>query len=325
MPNRPTVFLTGPLPPECMQRLADSTNFQVNSLGRDLTKSELIEAVRQVDALICFLTDKVDADVLSANPNLKVVANYAVGFNNIDVATATERKIAVTNTPDVLTDTTADMACALIFSVARRVVEGDRLVRSRRWNGWAPLQLLGTDIMGATIGIIGTGRIGRAVAERAKAFRMNVVYWNRTRLDPETESKLGIRYCELGELLGESDFVSLHLAYSNETHHLINAARLSQMKPSAYLINTARGAVVDEKALVKALTQKTIAGAGLDVFEHEPALEPELYEMDNVVITPHLGSATTATRTMMGDMVIENCLVACAGNRPPNLVNTSVF
>jgi len=319
--QKPNVYLTGPLPPECMQRLENESNLTVNKLGRDLNQSELIEALKNADGLICFLSDTIDAEVLDANPNLKVVANYAVGYNNIDVDAATRMGVAVTNTPDVLTDTTADLAWALMFAVSRRIVEGDRLVRAGQWKGWAPLQLLGLDVTGATLGVIGMGRIGRAVAERAKAFRMEVLYWNRTRLDAETEKQLGMKYAEIDAVLSNSDFVSLHLALSPATEQLIDAEKLAKMRSSAYLINTARGSIVDEKALVKALQKKEIAGAGLDVFEKEPQVEPELFELENVVMTPHVGSGTIATRTMMGNMVVENCLAGCAGKRPKNLVN----
>ncbi|WP_146599061.1 2-hydroxyacid dehydrogenase [Novipirellula aureliae] len=319
--RKPNVYLTGPLPSECMLRLESESNLVVNTLGRDLSKTELVDAVSNADGLICFLSDTIDADVLAANPDLKIVANYAVGYNNIDIDAASRLGIAVTNTPDVLTDTTADLAWALMFAISRRIAEGDRLVRSGQWKGWAPLQLLGLDITGATLGIIGMGRIGRAVAERAKAFRMEVVYWNRTRLDAGTEEMLGVKYAEIDEVLSNSDFVSLHLALSPETEHLIDAEKIAKMRSSAYLINTARGLIIDEKALVKALQNNEIAGAGLDVFEKEPNIEPELLGMDNVVLTPHLGSGTVATRTMMGSMVVENCLAACAGKRPKNLLN----
>ena len=298
----------------------------MNLEDRYPTKNEIIagllgEDSQPVDGLVCLLTDAIDDEILSANSNLKVVANFAVGFNNIDVDAATNRDILVTNTPGVLTDTTADMAWALLFDVARRVAEGDRYVRTGEWKGWGPLQFLGTDITGATLGLIGMGRIGKAVAKRAAAFDMNVLYWNRTRMDEREEKQMGVRYAELDDVLSQSDFVSIHVALNQQTRHLIDAERLSRMKPTAYLINTSRGALIDERALVLALQQKKIAGAGLDVYENEPSLENGLSELENAVLVPHLGSATLATRTKMGNMAVENCLAACRGELPPNLVN----
>ncbi|MCL4154032.1 UNVERIFIED_CONTAM: hypothetical protein GTU68_051994 [Idotea baltica] len=297
----------------------------MNPDDRCLTKQEIIDAVRDVDGLLCLLTDTIDVDVLDANPNLKVVANYAVGFNNVDVPAATERKIPVTNTPGVLTETTADMAFALLMAAGRRVAEGDRFVRTKAWGGWGPLQFLGADITGATLGLIGLGRIGKAMVRRAKGFDMNVVYWNRTRLSQEEEQQLGVTYGSMNEVLGQSDFVSLHVSLSEQTWHLIGSEQLKRMKPTASIINTARGPVIDEKALVHALQTGTITSAGLDVFENEPQLEPELYSLDNVVVAPHLGSATIGTRTKMGDIAIENCLAACRGDRPLNIVNPEIF
>jgi glyoxylate reductase len=297
----------------------------MNSEDRFLSKAEIIAGIQDVDGLLCLLTDTIDDEILAANPQLKVVANFAVGFNNIDVAAATRRRILVTNTPGVLTETTADMAFALLLSSARRLVEGDRFVRTRRWQGWGPLQFLGADVTGTTLGLIGLGRIGRAMVPRAKGFSMRVIYWNRTRLSPEEEASLGVSYRSMDDVLRESDFVSLHVALNADTRHLIGAAQLQLMKPTAYLINTARGPVIDERALVRALQDGTIAGAGLDVYEHEPLLEPELYELDNAVLPPHLGSATIGTRTRMGNMAARNCLAGCLGQRPPNLVNSEVW
>ncbi len=321
MTSKPRIFLTRQLPPECMRSLETQTQLTVNPHDRPLTKEELIEGVREVDGLLCLLTDAVDAEVMDVNPDLKVIANYAVGYNNIDIDAATERRIPVTNTPGVLTESTADMAFALLMAAGRRVSEGDRLVRSKSWSGWAPLQLLGTDITGATLGLIGLGRIGKAMIQRAKGFDMQVVYWNRTRLGEAEEQQLGVTYLPIDDVLRQSDFVSLHVALADDTHHLIGAEQLAMMKPTASIINTARGPVIDERALVVALQNGTIASAGLDVYENEPVLESELYELANAVIAPHLGSATDGTRTKMGDMAIESCLAACRGQRPPNLVN----
>lgn len=325
MPDKPKVFLTRELPPDSMAMLREQADLTMNNEDRVLSKDEIMSGIEDVDGLLCLLTDSIDDEILAANANLKVVANFAVGFNNIDVAAATRRGIRVTNTPGVLTETTADMAFALLMNAARRVCEGDRFVRTRAWNGWGPLQFLGRDITGATLGLIGLGRIGKAMVPRGKGFDMQVIYWNRTRLDRDEEAELGVTYADLDELLEQSDFVSLHVALNDETKHLIGSRELQRMKPSACLINTARGPVVDEKALVAALRDGTIASAGLDVYENEPKLEPQLYELDNAVIPPHLGSATIGTRTKMGNMAVENCLVACRGQRPPNLVNPEIF
>jgi glyoxylate reductase len=262
---------------------------------------------------------------MDSNPGLKVIANFGVGYNHIDVAAATARGIAVTNTPGVLTNTTADIAWALLMDVARRVSEGDRWVRARNWVDWHPNLFIGADITGATLGLVGLGRIGKAVLRRAKGFDMKVLYWNRTRLSKADEAELGIQYADQDALYRQSDFVSLHVALNEGTRHLMGERQLSLMKPTAFLINTTRGPVVDEKALVKALQEKRIAGAGLDVFEREPNLESELYEMENVVIPPHIGSATVGTRLKMGMMAARNCIAGSLGERPPNIVNPEIY
>ncbi len=308
-----------------MQRLRDHVELHCNPIDRPVTRQELIAGVRDVDGLIPMVTDRIDAAAMDASPRLKVIANFGVGFNNIDIAAATARGIVVTNTPDVLTATTADLAWALLMALSRRVVEGDQLARSGEWEGWGPTQLLGADITSAALGLIGLGRIGRAMASRAKGFEMNVRYWNRTRMSEDEERALGVTYGSMDEVLAHSDFVSLHVAMTDETYHLIGAEQFARMKSTAVLINTARGAVVDEKALVAALQSAQIAGAGLDVFENEPQIEPELRSMSNVVLLPHLGSATIGTRTKMGHMAIDNLLAAHAGERPPNLVNSEIF
>lgn len=324
MSDKPKIFLTRELPPETMAILREQSELTMNPEDRYLTKQEIIQGVAGVDGLLCLLTDTIDDEILAANPVLKVVSNFAVGFNNIDVEAATARKIPVTNTPGVLTDTTADMAFALLLDAARRVAEGDRFVRTQAWQGWGPLQFLGADVSNATLGLVGLGRIGRAMIPRARGFSMKVLYWNRTRLTEKEEASLNVTYCELDDLLKESDFVSVHVALNEKTRHLLGAREFSLMKPQACLVNTARGPVLDEKALVHALQSGAIAGAGLDVYEQEPLLEPELYELDNVVIAPHLGSGTIGTRTKMGNMAAENCLAACHGQLPPNLVNPQI-
>ena len=322
---KPKVYLTRLLPPAVMERLERETQLTWHREDHVATKAEIIAGAKSCDALLCNITDRVDAEVLDACPGLKVVANFGVGFNNIDVAAATTRKIPVTNTPGVLTDATADIAFALLMAAARRVGEGERLVRSRQWTGWNPIQLLGADIAGATLGLIGFGRIGKAMAKRARAFDMRLIYWNRTRLSASEEAGTGATYAPMDEVLRQSDFVSLHVAYNPETHHLLGEKQFALMKPTALVINTARGAVIDEAALVRALQAKRIAGAGLDVFEREPLLEAGLYECENAVLAPHLGSATIGTRTKMGMIALENLLAVCAGQRPPNCVNAEVL
>lgn len=322
---KPRVYLTRRLPDAVMRRLSAETDLACNPEDRQPTYDELIAAARDRDALISNVADRVDAGVFECCPKLKVVANYGVGFNNIDVAAATARGVVVTNTPEVLTAATADLAFGLILAAARRFSEGERLVRGREWAGWGPLQLLGADVSGATLGLVGFGRIGEAVAHRARAFDMKVLYWNRTRLEPDIELELGVDFRERHELLAEADIVSLHVAYAPETHHLIDEQALARMKSNSVFVNTARGALVDEKALVRALKEKRIAAAGLDVFENEPKLDAELYDLPNCVLLPHLGSATVGTRTRMGMLVTDNLLAACAGKRPPNCVNPEVL
>ena len=322
---KPKVFLTRELPPESMRLLSEAADLTYNQEDRTLTKQEVIDGVQNADGLICLLNDNIDQEIITSGSNLRVVANFAVGYNNIDVEAATLRGLPVTNTPGVLTDSTADMAWALLMDAARRVSEGDRMVRTGQWAGWGPLQLLGADIAGSTLGIIGFGRIGQAVAKRARGFEMRICYWNRTRLSKEQEAAFGVEYLPMNELLSESDFVSVHVALNESTRHLIGAKEFEVMKPSACLINTARGPVVDEGALVTALKQGDIASAGLDVYEQEPLLEPGLYDLENVVLAPHLGSATIGTRTKMGNMAVENCLMACSGQRPTNLVNPEIY
>ena len=307
------------MPSAVMERLERETDLAWHAEDRAATRAEIIAGMKGREVLFCNILDRVDAELMDGCRGLKVIANFGVGFNNIDVGAATARKIPVTNTPGVLTDATADIAFALLMNVARRLGEGERLVRAQKWAGWQPLQLLGADIAGTTLGIIGFGRIGRAVARRAKGFDMRVIYWNRTRLPASEEA--GATGASFDEVLRQSDFVSLHVAYNSETHHLLGEKQFALMKPTAFVINTSRGAVIDEAALVRALQSKRIAGAGLDVFEREPQLEPGLGELENVVLAPHLGSATIGTRTKMGLIVVNNLLAVCAGQRPANCVN----
>lgn len=323
--HRPKTYLTRVLPPAVMERLQRETDLAWNHDDRIATPQEIITNLRGREALVCTAADKIGEDIMAAAPGLKVIANFGVGFNHIDLAAASARKILVTNTPGVLTDTTADLTFALLLSVARRVGEGERMVRARRWPGWGPMQLLGADVSGATLGIIGLGRIGQAVARRARGFDMPVIYWNRTRLPEAEEAAAKVSYRSLENVLRESDFVSLHVAYTPQTHHLLGEAQFAEMKPTAFLINTTRGSVIDEAALAKALKEKRLAGAALDVFEREPELDAQLYPLENAVLAPHLGSSTIGTRTKMGMMAVDNLLAACAGQKPPHCVNPEVF
>jgi glyoxylate reductase len=295
--------------------------FQLLNEPRDTAPSAagLKAGLREADAVICTLTDHIDAPMLADVPQLKILANYAVGYNNIDVAAATQRGIVVTNTPDVLTESTADLTWALLLAVARRVAEGDAYVRSGSWPGWTPTQMLGTDVSGKVLGIVGMGRIGQAVAHRAAGFKMRVCYHSRTAHVPDRLAAPWERR-GLADLLHETDFLSLHVPLTGETRHLIGPEQLALMKPTAFLINTSRGPVVDETALVTALLQQRLAGAGLDVFEQEPAIHPGLRTLRQVVLLPHLGSATLATRVRMGMICLENIEAVFGGISPPNQV-----
>jgi glyoxylate reductase len=258
-------------------------------------------------------------------PHLKMIANFGVGYNNIDVRLATERGIMVSNTPGVLTDATAELAFALILAVSRRIIEGDKMVREGGFKFWAPMLFLGREVTGKTLGIIGMGKIGRAVAVRAGAFDMRILYHNRKRIDPEGEKNLRAKYVDLKTLLTEADYISLNVPLTEETKYLIGKKELSLMKPTAFLINTSRGPVVDEKALVEVLREGKIGGAGLDVYENEPALAPGLAELDNVVLLPHVGSGTLETRIKIGMLAVENLIAGLEGRTPPNLVNPEVL
>jgi len=285
-----------------------------------LSKEELSARVADVDALVC-LGNRVDRDVIDAGKKLKIVANYGVGYNNIDAEYAAKKQVMVTNTPGVLTETTADLTWAILMAIARRIVEADRFTKSGRFAGFDPYRLLGTDVHGKTLGIVGLGRIGQAVAKRSLGFDMKVLYFAVRRKDQETEQRYGATYVALDTLLRESDFVTLHVPLMDSTHHLIGKDKLALMKPTAFLINASRGAVVDEQALVQVLKERKIAGAALDVYEKEPQLSPGLSELDNVVLIPHLGSATQQTRNAMAEIVANNVIAALQGEPPPNLVN----
>ena len=324
---RPKVFVTRRLPEGAMRLLAENFTVECNPQDRVLTREELLAGVQGKEGLLPLLTDRIDGEVLdAAGPQLRVVANYAVGFNNIDLAACTARKIPASNTPGVLTDTTADLAMALLLALARKVVPADAFARAGRYKGWAPLLFLGTDVHHKTLGLIGFGRIGFAVARRAAGFDMRILYCDTVQADPSWERQVGARFVDQRTLLAQADFVSLHVPLTPQTQHLMGEAEFKAMKTEAFLINTSRGEVVDEKALVKALQQGQIAGAGLDVFESEPAIQPELKTMDNVVILPHIASASVETRTKMGLVAAQNLIaVLIKKEAPPNCLNPEVF
>jgi glyoxylate reductase len=324
MVEKPKVFVTRPLPAATLELLASRCEVHLYPEDTALEPAELGEHCRDAEGLLV-VGVRVNAEVLRQAPSLKVVANCGVGYDNIDVAACTARRIVVTNTPDVLTDTTADLAFALLTAVARRVVEGDRFVREGRWQRWEWGRLWGADIHHQTLGLYGFGRIGQAVGRRGRGFAMRLIYHDALRASDVIERELGAEYVDRDRLLREADFLSLHVPLTPETCHLIGARALRLMKPTAFLINTARGQVVDEEALVHALKSHQIAGAGLDVFEHEPHLHPELAKLDNVILLPHLGSATAETRLKMALLAAENLLAALEGRRPPNIVNPEVY
>lgn len=323
--SKKRVFITRMLPQPAIDMLKERFDVDIYQEDRAIPREVLLERVKGVDALLPLLTDKIDAEVMdAAGPNLKIIANYAVGYDNIDVEEATRRGIVVTNTPGVLTETTADLAWALLMAIARRIVEADKFTRAGKFKGWGPMMFLGSDVYGKTLGIVGAGRIGTAVAMRSKGFNMKVLYTD-VRRNETLERELGARKVELDELLKEADFISLHVPLTPETHHLIGERELKMMKKTAYLINTSRGPVIDEKALVEALKNGEIAGAALDVFENEPELTPGLAELDNVVLTPHIGSASVETRTRMATLAAENIIAYFEGRRPPTAVNPEVL
>ncbi|MDO9558732.1 MAG: D-glycerate dehydrogenase [Syntrophales bacterium] len=319
------ILVTGRLPGEVLSALAEQFDAASQHEDRPMERRRLLDAVGDKEGLLCMITDSIDEELLSHAPRLKMIANLGVGYNNIDVRAATARGIPVSNTPGVLTEATADLAFTLLLAIARRVVEGDRRVRAGEFRFWAPFLFLGREVSGKTLGIIGMGRIGKAVAQRARGFDMSVMYHNRSRIESSEEDRLGAGYESMEELLRKSDFVSLHVPLMAETRHLIGRREIGLMKPSAYLINTSRGPVVDEQALLAALQAGQIAGAALDVYEHEPALTPGLTLLDNVILLPHVGSATLETRTLMAAMAARNLIAGLSGQTPPNVINPEVF
>ncbi len=323
---RPRVFITQPVSETAIRKLRPVAEVAWNPDSlRILTKTELSEAVRRHDFLFCLLHDTIDAEVIAANPDLKLIASMAIIPAAIDVKAATARRIPVTVIPPIVTEATADLHWALLLAVARRVVEADKLLRMGTFPGGQSSHLEGGWVFGKTLGIIGCGRIGQAVARRARGFEMRILCYQRHRLPPAEEEALALSYTTMDQLLEEADFVSINCAFTRETYHLIGEPELARMKPTAYLINTARGPVVDEKALVKALLDKQIAGAALDVFEHEPRVTPELVGLPNVVLTPHIGSAVAELREEMALIVVENILAVIQGRRPPNCFNPEIY
>jgi glyoxylate reductase len=309
-----------------LARLREVGTVEINfDSTRIIGKPELIDALKRNDYLFCLLHDLVDAEVINSNPNLKLIASMAITPAGVDVATATARRIPVTAVPPYVTEATADLHWALLLAVARRVVEGDRALRAGVFPGSQSTHFVGGDVNGKTLGIVGLGSIGEAVARRARGFGMRILYTKRRRLDETREAALGVEYRNLDDLLKEADFVSINAALSPETIHLIGDRELSLMRPSAYLVNTARGPIVDEKALVRALEEKRIAGAALDVYEHEPLVEPGLIKLLNVVLTPHLGSAAIDTRARVAQIVVDNIGAVVEGRRPPNIFNPEIY
>jgi glyoxylate reductase len=328
MPSRkPLVIVTRKLPDVIETRMMELFDTRLNLTDTPLSQAQLVAAVKQADVLVPTVTDRIDAGVLAqAGPNLKLIASFGTGVDHIDLATARQRAITVTNTPGVLTEDTADMTMALILAVARRIAEGERLIRAGKWQGWGPTFMLGHRLWGKRLGIIGMGRIGQALARRARGFGLSVHYHNRRRVSDEVEQALEATYWEsLDQMLAHMDIVSVNCPHTPATYHLLSARRLKLLREHAILVNTARGEVIDENTLSRMLANKEIAGAGLDVFEHEPAVNPKLLKLDNVVLIPHMGSATIEGRIDMGEKVIINIKTFADGHRPPDRVIESML
>jgi len=318
---KPKILVTREVFDETLAYLAEHCEVESNQADQPFDPATLAQRMDDKDGVVCCLTDRIDEALLAKSPRLKVVANIAVGYNNIDVPACTARGVMVTNTPGVLDDSTADLAFTLILATARRLTEAEAYVRAGKWQGWHLKQMLGVDVHHATLGIIGMGRIGQQIARRASGFKMRVLYHNRNRWPADVEKWLNAEYVGKDQLLAQSDFVVLQIPYSPATHHYIGAAELKQMKPTAILINSTRGGVVDDAALVDALKNGTIRAAGLDVFENEPKLHPGFLALKNVVLAPHVGSSTEATRRAMAMTAAKNAVAALTGATPPNLLN----
>ena len=321
------ILVTRKIPGDHLNRLKEAGHeVEISEFSRALTPEELLEKVKGVEGLLSLLTDRIDGDLMdAAGPQLKIISNYAVGFDNIDVKAATDRQIVVANTPcEEVNEAVAELTWALMLSISRRIVEADEATRRGGYKGWEPDIFLGTDLIGKTLGIVGLGRIGSMVARRAKGYNMTVLY-NKRSPDPEAESELGVQFCSLDELLAKSDFVSLHVPLTDETRHMMNKDNFAKMKQGSYLINTARGAIVDEHDLVEALKSGHLVGAGLDVYDNEPNIDPELLVMPNTITTPHIASATYAARNKMGTLAIDALLDGFSGKKPQNLVNEEIW
>jgi glyoxylate reductase len=324
--SRPNVLVTRPIMDAPLARLQERCDVTVHENEFGIPRDELLQVVAGRDALITMLTENVDAELLAAaGPQLKIVANHAVGFDNVNIADCTAVGVLATNTPDVLTETTADTAFSLLLAAARRVGEGERLLRSRTPWIWGPLMMLGQDVHHKTMGIVGFGRIGQAVARRAKGFGMTVLYSDAIQLPADVEAETGATRVELDDLLERADFISIHTNLTEETRHLFGHEQFKRMKPTAVLVNSSRGPVVDEAALADALESGEIFAAGLDVFEQEPTVNEKLLELENAVVIPHLGSATVDTRNAMGHVAVDNVFAALDGTRPPTLLNPEAF
>ena len=325
--GKPRVYVTRMIPEAGIELLKETCEVEVNPEDRSLTREELLQNVKGRQGVIGLLTDGIDSKFFDAAAGIKGYANYAVGFDNIDIPEATRRKVPVSNTPDVLTNATAEMAWALLFAVARRVVESDQVMRSGAWNGWGPLQFIGGDVTGKTLGILGAGRIGTAMALMSKGFSMKVLYTDSSpdKVNPVLEKELGAKRAGFEDLLEASDFISIHVPLRLETHHLFDAPTFKKMKKTAYLINTARGPVINEAALVEALKEKQIAGAALDVYEFEPKMAEGLAALDNVVTAAHTGSATESARKNMAILAAQNLLAMLSNKRPPTCLNPEIY
>jgi glyoxylate reductase len=317
---KPTIYVTYKISGNALNKLREHFEVEINDLAEPLSKAELIEKCKGKDAVLSMYNNPIDREFIDQMDQVKIFANYAVGHNNIDSEYAREKGIIVTNTPDVLTDATSDLAIGLILAVARRIPESDRCVREGKFSGWTPTWFLGQQITGKTLGILGAGRIGKAVAEKLKGFNLNVIYHNR-KPNKDFESATGGSYVNFDTLLQSSDILSVHLPLSDMTHHIISTDELKRMKESALLINASRGRVVDEQAVIEALQNGWIAGAGIDVYENEPAVSPELLELDNVVLTPHIGSSTQEAREQMTTICVDNIIAVLDGKKAPNQVN----
>jgi len=320
----PKFFVTRLIPSVGIERLKDAGEVFINPHDRELVAAELIDMGRDSDGWLTMLTDPITSDVLQSCPKLRALSNLAVGFNNIDVAACTAHKVGVSNTPGVLTDATAELTFALLMAVARRIVEADKFVCAGKWNSWGPMLFSGVAVTGKTMGIIGAGRIGSRVAQMARGFNMNILYFSRS-ANPDLEKTCSAKRVELNQLLTQSDFISLHTPLSEQTRHMIGPAQFALMQPHAILINASRGPLIDEAALLTALKEKRIRGAGLDVYEFEPRITPGLIDLDNVVVLPHIGSATEETRNRMAAMAADDLIAMVAGKRPANPVNPGLW